>query len=100
MLGQVRVSNQLQKTLKGYAMKKSNAYKMIRKAMIDNERSMFTRIRYANKQGFGFDAFMSSHASYNALQRLEDKGRIRFRKVRGLKNFSKQGYWTLTKGSK
>jgi hypothetical protein len=61
----------------------SNAYEKIRKAMLDNERKVLTRIKQANREGNVYlMSFLNSKSNWNALGRLQDKGLVKYKKQR------------------
>lgn len=75
-------------------MSRTNAYAKIRRAMIANERYVYTEIRRANKEGQLYRPFVIwSSKFYNALERLVAKGRVVFHR-RGF------GYGYATKDAK
>ncbi len=54
-------------------------YKKIRAAMVALERRVFSQIRRANKEGKRWRPWiLANHTVHNALDRLVQKGRIRY----------------------
>lgn len=79
--------------------KKPNAYARIQAGKREREKTMLWCIKHDNKNGKGFDATgLMSSASRNAMDRLEAKGRIKYRKFDSWgKNGRKRGYWIVQK---
>ena len=72
--------------------KKLNAYERIQQAMKDNEKSLLAHIQACNKNEHGYVPFLPGRAWSGALDRLKDKGKVKYRKSR---IYSKCGYWVI-----
>lgn len=53
----------------------------IQKAKRDNERKLLLRIKQLNRRGEEYRPYLASIAGFNALDRLQEKGLVRFARV-------------------
>jgi len=67
--------------------------KLTKQAMLQRERDILSSIREENKEGKGFYEMLMSHKDFKAKDRLEAKGKIKWKKSKTLK----KGYWVVKK---
>lgn len=76
-------------------MKKTNAYQKIQFAKKQNERIVLSVIRAANLVGEGYRPMIIPSKWRNAIHRLKDSGRIRY-KSKKVKYYIRSGYWVIS----
>lgn len=71
--------------------RKVSTYTKIKAAQRENERTILRLVKDAEKKGKLYQfPFLASHSWYNAMERLVEKGRIRF--VRARSAVGRSGY--------
>jgi hypothetical protein len=72
------------------------AHQRIQNGMLTNERLLLAAIRKANRKGDGWQMYAVARiATYNAMERLQNKGLV-ICNTRGSWHNTRRGYWTTT----
>lgn len=72
-----------------------NAYQKIQDGMKSREREVLKHIKMLNKKGEGFRPMILSMRWHHAMDRLKEKGMVKYHRSRKLSTYSASGYWVV-----
>ena len=78
-------------------MKPRMGYQRIQSAMRENEKAVLKVVRFWNRQGEGYRPTIGGNSIswLNAIDRLREKGKIRYSVRRARANYNMSGYWIV-----
>lgn len=72
---------------------KPNTHDIIKYHMREREKEVLRHVRALNRRGEGYRPEMPGMSWWNAIDRLKEKGKIRYRRSSMIHTYGRSGYW-------